>query len=76
MTNSNETNRDEIKQPLDHLPPKEEQDGASAAAEADKPSYPTSGETPSAASPASPDTAAEPQEPNRHGIDKLPPSGF
>ncbi len=69
-------NADEIKQPLDHLPPQDERDAAhDAPTEADKPSYPTSGETPSGATQASPDTAAEPSEPNRHGIDKLPPSG-
>lgn len=67
------TNHDDIKQPLDHLPPQEERGDVG---EADKPSYPTSEESPSSASSASPDTAAEPGEPNRHGLDKLPPSGM
>lgn len=69
------TNHDDIKQPLDHLPPQEERDEVGEASEADKPSYPTSDATPSGPAQASPDTAAEPTEPNRHGIDKLPPSG-
>ncbi|MEV8338736.1 hypothetical protein [Leucobacter sp. NPDC077196] len=68
------TNRDENQRPLDHLPPKEERTDGDPS-EADKPSYPTSGDAPSGPTHASPDTAAEPEEPNRHGIDKLPPTG-
>ncbi len=63
------SNSDDIKQPLDHLPPKEERDPASEVTE---PDYPDTG-TPTGASKASPDTAAEPEEPARHGVAKLPP---
>lgn len=61
---------DDIAQPLDHLPPQEERD---KAVEIEKPSYPTS-EPPSGPAHASPETAAEPGKPNRHGVDKLPPT--
>ncbi|MEU4016736.1 hypothetical protein AB0E56_15850 [Microbacterium sp. NPDC028030] len=61
---------DDIRQPLDHLPPLEERD---KAIEIEEPHYPTS-DAPTAASQVSPDTAAEPDKPNRHGADKLPPS--
>jgi hypothetical protein len=63
-------NPDDIKQPLDHLPPLDERD---KAVEIDEPSYPTT-ETPTGPTHASPDTAAEPGKPNRHGVDKLPPT--
>ena len=46
---------DDIKQPLDHLPPADEGD---KAVEID----------------VTPETAAEPDKPNRHGVDKLPPT--
>lgn len=61
---------DDIAQPLDHLPPREERD---KAVEIEEPHYPTS-DTPPGSSPVSPDTAAEPDKPNRHGVDKLPPT--
>ncbi|WP_314649748.1 hypothetical protein [uncultured Microbacterium sp.] len=61
---------DDIKQPLDHLPPQDERD---KAVEVEEPSYPTS-EAPAGHSAASPETAAEPDKPNRHGVDKLPPT--
>jgi len=61
---------DDIKQPLDHLPPQDERD---KAVEVEEPSYPTS-EAPAGHSSASPETAAEPDKPNRHGVDKLPPT--
>lgn len=61
---------DDIKQPLDHLPPIEERD---KAIEIDEPHYPTS-ESPTGPAHASPETAAEPDKPNRHGVDKLPPT--
>ena len=63
-------NPDDIKQPLDHLPPLDERD---KAVEIDEPSYPTSSE-PAEDGSVSPDTAAEPGKPNRHGVDKLPPT--
>ncbi len=63
------THPDDIKQPLDHLPPLEERD---KAIEIEEPSYPTS-EAPVGETHASPETAAEPGKPNRHGVDKLPP---
>lgn len=63
-------NPDDIAQPLDHLPPREERD---KAIEIDEPHYPTS-ETPTGPAHASPATAAEPGKPNRHGVDKLPPT--
>ncbi len=61
---------DDIKQPLDHLPPLEERD---KAVEIDEPHYPTSDDAEGHAG-VSPDTAAEPDRPNRHGVDKLPPT--
>lgn len=64
------SNPDDIKQPLDHLPPLEERD---KAIEVEEPSYPTSG-SPTAPEQISPETAAEPDKPNRHGVDKLPPT--
>ncbi|AKV85743.1 MULTISPECIES: hypothetical protein [unclassified Microbacterium] len=62
---------DDIKQPLDHLPPLDERD---KAVEIDEPHYPTSEAGPTGPAHASPDTAAEPDKPNRHGVDKLPPT--
>jgi len=61
---------DDIKQPLDHLPPLDERDDAT---DVDQPSYPSS-EAPTGPTNASPDTAAEPDKPNRHGVAKLPPT--
>ncbi|QDE35034.1 hypothetical protein FIV50_09720 [Microbacterium foliorum] len=61
---------DDIKQPLDHLPPLDERD---KAVEVDEPQYPTSG-APIGPAHVSPDTAAEPDRPRRHGVDKLPPT--
>ena len=65
------TDRDDRKQPLDHLPPEEEHADVS---ELDKPQYPDTGE-PSRESAVSPETAKEPEAPNRHGVDNLPPTG-
>jgi hypothetical protein len=63
--------RDDIEQPRDHLPPRVERDGDDA--EAERP-YPDA--TPSEArSTVTPATAAEPEKPNRHGVDRLPPTG-
>lgn len=62
--------RDDIRQPLDHLPPKDERD---RAIEVDEPRYPGT-ETPHGGSNASPDTAAEPDKADRHGVAKLPPA--
>ena len=65
-------NPDDIKQPLDHLPPLDERDHA---IEVEEPSYPTSEDgTASAHQAVSPDTAAQPGKPDRHGVDKLPPT--
>ncbi|MDX2377861.1 hypothetical protein M4I32_13750 [Microbacterium sp. LRZ72] len=61
--------RDDIRQPQDHLPPQEERDDET---EVEQPEYPDTGE-PAGGSPVSPDTAAEPDAPNRHGIDSIPP---
>ena len=61
---------DDIKQPLDHLPPADERD---KAVEIDEPHYPTSG-APADSPDVTPETAAEPDKPNRHGVDKLPPT--
>ncbi len=63
------SNPENIRQPLDHLPPAEERD---PAIEIEEPHYPTS-ETPHGGSHVSPDTAAEPDRPDRHGADKMPP---
>ncbi|MGC5171409.1 hypothetical protein ACLQ2Q_12230 [Microbacterium sp. DT81.1] len=63
--------RDDIKRPLDHLPPPEERDDA---IDIEEPHYPDTGEA-TGGSPASPATAAEPDKPNRHGVDKLSPTG-
>ena len=68
MTDSS-TDRDDIKQPQDHLPPADER-GDEETVEA--PQYPGIGE-PDAGSPVSPATAAEPERPARHGAEKLPP---
>lgn len=65
------SDRDDVKQPLDHLPPQEERGDRD---EIDEPRYPDS-EGVVDESPVSPDTAAEPEAPNRHGVDKLPPTG-
>lgn len=64
------SNPDDIKQPLDHLPPLEERD---RAIEIEEPQYPDTGGS-VGGSPVSPETAAEPEKPNRHGADKLPPT--
>lgn len=65
------SNPDDIKQPLDHLPPLEERD---RAIEIEEPEYPDTG-GPGTSSPVSPETAAEPGKPDRHGVAKLPPTG-
>ncbi|MCR2812775.1 hypothetical protein NQ166_01120 [Microbacterium sp. zg.Y1090] len=64
------SDRDDIKQPLDHLPPTDERD---TAIEIDEPQYPDTGSAPT--DDVSPATAAEPGKPDRHGVDKLPPTG-
>jgi len=61
------SDRDDIRQPLDHLPPQEE------GGEIEQPHYPGTGEA-EAGSPVSPDTAAEPDKADRHGVAKLPPT--
>ena len=62
------TDRDDIRKPLDHLPPQEDREGI----EIDEPDYPGE-ESPGGGSAVSPDTAAEPEEPARHGVAKLRP---
>ncbi|MCR2791810.1 hypothetical protein NQ156_01890 [Microbacterium sp. zg.Y625] len=64
------SDRDDIKQPLDHLPPADERD---KAIEVEEPEYPDTGHADTAD--VTPATAAEPGKPNRHGVDKLPPTG-
>lgn len=64
------SDRDDIKKPLDHLPPKSERGDE---AEIEQPEYPDTGGG-RGTSAVSPDTAAEPDEPKRHGVDKLPPA--
>jgi hypothetical protein len=63
------TDRDDIRQPTDHLPPADERDPNQVP---DEPSYPDS-DTPGGGSPVSPVTAAEPEKPARHGVAKMPP---
>jgi hypothetical protein len=65
------TDRDDIKQPLDHLPPQDERPDTF---DIEEPHYPGTGDA-SAESTASPATAAEPDKPDRHGVAKLPPTG-
>lgn len=65
------TDRDDATQPLDHLPPAEEREDGTGSEDRQ---FPDAGE-PAGGSPVSPETAAEPDKPNRHGVDKLPPSG-
>ena len=55
---------------LDHLPPADERDDAG---EIERPQFPDAG-GPAGTSPVSPETAAEPEKPDRHGVDKLPPT--
>ncbi|MFF2485954.1 hypothetical protein ACFVSU_06120 [Microbacterium sp. NPDC058062] len=62
---------DDIKQPLDHLPPQEERD---KAVEIEEPNYPGVDGSADFGS-VSPETAAEPERPGRHGLDKPPRSG-
>lgn len=62
---------DDIKQPLDHLPPREERD---KAIEIEEPHYPGA-DDPSGSSAVSPATAAEPDAPGRHGLAKPSTSG-
>ena len=64
------TDREDAKQPLDHLPPAEERDDGRGN---DNQQFPDAG-GPAGASPVSPETAAEPERPDRHGVDKLPPT--
>ncbi|WP_194397173.1 hypothetical protein [Microbacterium atlanticum] len=65
------SDRDDVKQPLDHQPPQDERDEATDPTE---PRYPGTGDAtdPSA---VSPDTAAEPEPPGRHGLDQPPTGG-
>ncbi|AZS38020.1 hypothetical protein CVS47_02670 [Microbacterium lemovicicum] len=62
------SDRDDIRQPLDHLPPADERDESGGP---DQPEYPDTGGSGSPSA-VSPDTAAEPDEPARHGVAKLP----
>lgn len=77
------SDRDDIRQPADHLPPKDERDEERDPA--DEPAgahgaWPEESTLPGTAAPdgtpsVSPETAAEPDKPARHGVDRLPPSG-
>ena len=62
----------EIKKPLDHLPPRDERPDGDQ--ESEQLEYPDTGGG-HGGSAVSPATAAEPDEPRRHGVDKLPPTG-
>ncbi|MDN3311646.1 hypothetical protein QWJ90_11960 [Microbacterium oryzae] len=63
---------DDIKRPLDHLPPAEERGPDD---EVEQPQYPDTGQ-PDGGSPVSPDTAADPRigDADRHDFDTRPPS--
>lgn len=61
------TDRDDIRQPMDHLPPAEHRDDDATT---DEPDYPV--EAPATESAVTPDTAAEPEKPDRHGVANLP----
>ena len=61
-----------IKQPTDHLPPAEEREEGDERTTAEQP-YPVEGAVDEGG--VSPDTAAEAVRPDRHGLDKLPPTG-
>lgn len=63
------TDRDDIRTPMDHLPPADERDEHQVA---EQPSYPH-GDAPETESAVSPETAAEPEKPARHGVAKMPP---
>jgi hypothetical protein len=63
------SDRDDIKQPQDHLPPADERDDDERV---EAQHFPGVGD-PDGGSPVSPVTAAEPDRPARHGVDKLPP---
>lgn len=63
------SDRDDVRQPQDHLPPAEERDD-----EVEQPEYPGTPE-PDAGGRVSPETAADPQlgEADRHPVDTPPP---
>lgn len=61
----------EHKQPTDHLPTASERATDDDRTTADRP-YPVDGVVEPGG--VSPDTAAEPDRPDRHGVDKLPPT--
>jgi len=65
------TDANDIRQPMDHLPKKEDRD---PSMEVDEPHYPGTG-SPEGDAAASPDTAAESDKADRHGVAKLPPTG-
>ena len=64
--------RDDLRQPQDHLPPAAERDIADTPEE---PHYPVDdpGHGGHGGSGVSPATAAEPEKPARHGVAKMPP---
>ncbi len=66
------TDRDDIKQPMDHLPPKDDRDPGT---EVEEPHYPGT-EAPAGESSVSPATAADPRigDADRHDVDTMPPS--
>ena len=64
------TDRNDIRRPLDHLPPVEERDPGD---EIEEPHYPDTG-TPAGDSPVSPATAAPIGDVDRHDVDTMPPS--
>lgn len=64
------SDRDDIRQPLDHLPPAEERD---PDAEIDQPHYPGT-EAPAGESAVSPATTDPPPESETHDFDTRPPT--
>ena len=64
------SDRDNIRQPLDHLPPLEERD---RAIEIEEPHYPGTGGADTSPN-VGPATASERGDADRHGVEKLPPT--
>ncbi|MCS0498551.1 hypothetical protein [Protaetiibacter mangrovi] len=60
------SDRDDVKQPTDHLPPGD--DASAVTPPADHPQDAAEG-----GSAVGPETAAEPEKPARHGVAKMPP---
>tara|TARA_B100000519_G_scaffold15629_2_gene11540 strand:- start:25309 stop:25623 length:315 start_codon:yes stop_codon:yes gene_type:complete len=63
------SDEDDLPQPKDHLPPRDEREH-----DVPQETYPDGG-APEGEAGVSPETAAEPDKPNRHGVDQIPPRG-